>query len=52
MPRGENGHYQFCPACKRGTFFTVKVVKGWTIATCRGGGGQPACGNTSRIKYF
>jgi hypothetical protein len=52
MPRGDNGEMRFCPACKRGCFFTVVVVKGLTIATCRGGGGHPPCGNVSRIRYF
>lgn len=43
---------QFCPACKRGTWFTVKTSGPWTIYTCRGlSKDHPACGHTHRVVY-
>lgn len=45
MPRGDNGTMMRCPACKRGTFHTIKHQHPWTIYTCRAEG----CGNAIRV---
>lgn len=39
------GEMRFCPACKQGTYFTLKQSGPWLIYTCRGG-----CGHTHRFK--
>lgn len=40
------GEMRYCPACKRGTFHTVKVERPWTLYTCRGG-----CKRTHKVSY-